>query len=101
MICPLALHFIAAAGGADAEATGDPAILAYARTEQGRTLYQWGSNAAAAVPLRRAVAMRPEDAGPGTAAVARGARRCRRDIRYAKAQCSSFARFPQSTRTNT
>ncbi|PAP74605.1 serine/threonine-protein kinase [Rubrivirga marina] len=58
---------------ADAEATGDPAILAYALTEQGRTLYQWGSNAAAAVPLRRAVAMRPEDAGPGTAAVARAA----------------------------
>ncbi len=58
---------------ADAEATGDPAVLAYALTEQGRALEQWGSNAAAAVPLRRAVAMRLKDAGPGTAVVARAA----------------------------
>ena len=58
---------------ADAEATGDPAVLALALTGLASALLGEGRTGAATDALRRVVAMRVEDAGPEAAAIARAA----------------------------
>ena len=55
---------------ADAEKTGEPATFAYALLERGGALRRAGDTAEAQTAFDRVIAMRPEDVGPRTLALA-------------------------------